>query len=54
MFSIFKKKIVVPHIRLSGIIGNVGKFKQGIEKFSNIFASKDGPKFEQLKIDPRI
>ena len=34
MFSIFKKKIVVPHIKLSGIIGNVGKFKQGID-FSN-------------------
>ena len=31
MFSIFKKKIVVPHIRLSGVIGNVGKFKQGID-----------------------
>ena len=31
---VFKKKIVVPHIKLSGIIGNVGKFKQGID-FSN-------------------
>ena len=31
MFSIFKKKIIVPHIRLSGVIGNVGKFKQGID-----------------------
>ena len=33
MFSIFKilkKKKVVPHIRLSGIIGSVGRFKQGI------------------------
>ena len=33
MFSIikiFKKKKIVPHIRLSGIIGSVGKFKQGI------------------------
>tara|TARA_B100000963_G_scaffold39051_1_gene29049 strand:+ start:551 stop:1357 length:807 start_codon:yes stop_codon:yes gene_type:complete len=31
MFSIFKKKKVVPHIKLSGVIGNVGKFKQGID-----------------------
>jgi len=31
MFKIFKKKIVIPHIRLSGIIGAVGKFKQGID-----------------------
>ena len=33
MFSIikiFKKKKLVPHIRLSGIIGSVGRFKQGI------------------------
>ena len=31
MFSILKKKIVIPHIRLSGVIGNVGRFKQGID-----------------------
>ena len=31
MFSIFKKKKIVSHIRLSGVIGNVGKFKQGID-----------------------
>ncbi len=31
MFSFFKKKKIVSHIRLSGVIGNVGKFKQGIE-----------------------
>ena len=31
MFSIFKKKTIIPHIKLSGIIGNVGKFKQGID-----------------------
>ncbi len=31
MFSIFKKKKIIPHIRLSGVIGNVGKFKQGID-----------------------
>ena len=31
MFSIFKKKKVVPHVRLTGIIGSAGKFKQGLE-----------------------
>ena len=31
MFSFFKKKKIVPHLRLSGVIGNVGKFKQGID-----------------------
>ncbi len=31
MFSFFKKKKIVPHIKLNGIIGNVGKFKQGID-----------------------
>ena len=31
MFSLFKKKKIVAHLRLSGIIGNAGKFKQGID-----------------------
>ena len=31
MFSFFKKKKVVSHIKLNGVIGNVGKFKQGID-----------------------
>jgi len=31
MFSIFKKKKIIPHIKLVGVIGNVGKFKQGID-----------------------
>ena len=31
MFSFFKKKKVVPHVRLTGIIGSAGKFKQGLE-----------------------
>ena len=30
IFKIFKKKKVIPHIRLTGIIGSVGKFKQGL------------------------
>ena len=31
MLSFLKKKKFVPHIKLNGIIGNVGKFKQGID-----------------------
>ena len=31
MFSLFKKKIVIPHVRMTGVIGAVGRFKQGIE-----------------------
>ena len=31
MFSIFKKKKIVPHVRLTGIIGSAGRFKQGME-----------------------
>ena len=30
IFNIFKRKKIVPHIRLSGVIGSVGKFKQGL------------------------
>ena len=30
IFKIFKRKKIVPHIRLSGVIGSVGKFKQGL------------------------
>ena len=31
MFSLFKKKKIVPHIKLNGIIGSAGKFKQGLD-----------------------
>ena len=31
MFFIFKKKKIIPHVRLTGIIGSAGKFKQGID-----------------------
>ena len=31
MFSFFKKKKIVPHVRLTGIIGSAGKLKQGME-----------------------
>ncbi len=31
MLSFLKKKKIVSHIKLNGVIGNVGKFKQGID-----------------------
>ena len=31
MFAFFKKRKIISHLRLSGVIGNVGKFKQGID-----------------------
>ena len=31
LFKKFKKKKIVAHLRLNGVIGNVGKFKQGID-----------------------
>ena len=31
MLSFFKKKIVIPHVRLTGVIGSAGRFKQGID-----------------------
>ena len=31
MIWFFKKKKIVPHIKLSGVIGSVGKFRQGID-----------------------
>ena len=31
MFSFFKKKKIVAHLKLSGVIGNAGKLKQGID-----------------------
>ncbi len=31
MFWIFKKKKVIPHVRLTGIIGSAGRFKQGMD-----------------------
>ena len=31
MIQFFKKKKIFHHIKLSGVIGNVGKFKQGID-----------------------
>ena len=36
MFSFFKKKKTVAHLKLSGVIGSAGKFRQGID-----FASQE-------------
>jgi len=49
MLSFFKKKKIVPHLKLSGVIGNVGKFRQGIdfssqeEIISKAFSFKKAP-----------
>ena len=49
MLSLFKKKKIVPHLKLSGVIGNVGKFRQGIdfssqeEIISKAFSFKKAP-----------
>ena len=49
MLSFFKKKKIIPHIRLTGVIGSVGKFKQGIdfngqeEIIKKAFAIKKSP-----------
>ena len=42
MFTFFKKKKIVTHIKLSGVIGNVGKFKQGID-FSGHHITRASP-----------
>jgi len=31
MFSIFKKKKIIPHVRLTGVIGNAGRFNKGMD-----------------------
>ena len=49
MLFFLKKKKIIPHIKLSGVIGNVGKFKQGIdfsgqeEIISKAFSVKKAP-----------
>ena len=41
MFSFLKKKIIVPHIRLSGVIGSAGRFKQGIDFSGQVVESEN-------------
>jgi signal peptide peptidase SppA len=49
MFSFFKKKKIIPHVKLSGVIGNAGKFRQGLdfsgqeEIIKKAFAVKKSP-----------
>ena len=49
MFSLFKKKKIIPLVKLSGVIGSVGKFKQGIdfsgqeESITKAFSLKKSP-----------
>jgi len=31
MFKLFKKKTVIPHVRLTGVIGNAGRFNKGMD-----------------------
>ena len=31
MFNLFKKKTIIPHVRLTGVIGNAGRFNKGMD-----------------------
>jgi len=49
MFWIFKKKKVIPHVRLTGIIGSVGRFKQGMDLYSQQEILKKAFSFKKPK-----
>tara|TARA_A100001011_G_scaffold381109_1_gene449240 strand:+ start:95 stop:907 length:813 start_codon:yes stop_codon:yes gene_type:complete len=49
MFWIFKKKKVVPHVRLTGIIGSAGRFKQGMDLYSQQEILKKAFSFKKAK-----
>ena len=49
MFWIFKKKKVVPHVRLTGIIGSAGRFKQGMDLSSQQEILKKAFSFKKPK-----
>ena len=49
MFSIFKKKIIVPHVRLTGVIGNLGRFRQGMDLASQQDILKKAFAFKKSK-----
>ena len=49
MFSFFKKKIVVPHVRLTGVIGATGRFKQGIDLAGQRAILKKAFSFKKIK-----
>jgi hypothetical protein len=49
MFSFLKKKIVVPHVRLTGVIGSAGKFKQGMDLAGQRAVLKKAFSFKKIK-----
>ena len=49
MFSIFKKKTVIPHVRLTGVIGSAGKFKQGMDLVGQRAILKKAFSFKKVK-----
>ena len=49
MFSIFKKKIVIPHVRLTGVIGAAGRFKQGMDLAGQRAILKKAFSFKKIK-----
>ena len=49
MFSFFKKKTVIPHVRLTGVIGSAGKFKQGLDLASQKNILKKAFSFKKAK-----
>jgi signal peptide peptidase SppA len=49
MFSIFKKKTLVPHVRLTGVIGAAGRFKQGIDLAGQRDIIKKAFSFKKIK-----
>ncbi len=49
MFSFFKKKTVVPHVRLTGVIGSAGRFKQGIDLAGQRAILKKAFSFKKIK-----
>ena len=49
MFSIFKKKKIIPHVRLTGIIGSAGKFKKGMDLAGQKKILKNAFSFKKTK-----
>ena len=49
MFWIFKKKKVIPHVRLTGVIGSAGRFKQGMDLSSQQEILKKAFSFKNTK-----
>ena len=60
MFWIFKKKKIVPHVRLSGVIGSAGRFRQGMdlsgqqEILKKLRNDKTEQKDGKIKYNPKV